>query len=62
MEDLRDFRPPISLVDGLYKWLVKVLANRLKKVIGKVISRVERMFVEGKQIVDAMLIANKVND
>ena len=39
MEDLRDFRPPIILVDGLYKWLVKVLANRLKKVIGKVISR-----------------------
>ena len=28
-EDLKDFRP-ICLVGGLYKWLAKVLANRLK--------------------------------
>ena len=37
-EDLRDFRP-ISLVGSLYKWLAKVLANRLKKVVGKVVSK-----------------------
>ena len=36
-EDLGDFRP-ISLLGGLYKLLAKVLANRLKKVIGKVVS------------------------
>ena len=36
--DIKDFRL-ISLVGGLYKILVKVLANRLKMVVGKVISK-----------------------
>ena len=36
--DLRDFRPT-NLVGGLYKWLAKVPANRLKLVVGKVISK-----------------------
>ena len=31
--DIKDFRP-ISLVGGLYKILAKVLANKLKKVMG----------------------------
>lgn len=33
MEDLKEFKP-ISLVDNQYKILAKVLANRLKKMIG----------------------------
>ena len=37
-EDLRDFKP-ISLVGGLDKWLAKVLTNRLKLVVGKVVSK-----------------------
>ena len=60
-EDLRDFRP-ISLVGGLYKWLTKVLANRLKLMVGKVVSKAQNAFVEGRQILDAVLVANEVLD
>ncbi|RVW25093.1 hypothetical protein CK203_113755 [Vitis vinifera] len=60
-EDLRDFRP-ISLVGNLYKWLAKVLANRLKKVVGNVDSKAQGAFVEGRQILDAVLIANEAID
>ncbi|RVW86982.1 Transposon TX1 uncharacterized 149 kDa protein [Vitis vinifera] len=56
-EDLKDFRP-ISLVGSLYK----VLANSIKKVMGKVISKPQNAFVEGRQILDAALIANEVVD
>ncbi|RVW36959.1 Transposon TX1 uncharacterized 149 kDa protein [Vitis vinifera] len=60
-EDLSDFKP-ISLVGGLYKLLAKVLANRLKKVVGKVVSSTQNAFVEGRQILDAALVANEVID
>ncbi|RVW34350.1 Transposon TX1 uncharacterized 149 kDa protein [Vitis vinifera] len=60
-EDIGDFRP-ISLLGGLYKLLAKVLANRLKKVIGKVVSPAQNAFVMGRQILDASLIANEVID
>ena len=45
---------------GLYKLLAKVLANRLKKVVGKVVSSTQNAFVEMRQILDAALIANEV--
>ena len=37
VEDIEDYRP-ISLLGGLYKILAKVLANRLTRVIDKVVS------------------------
>ncbi|RVX19182.1 Transposon TX1 uncharacterized 149 kDa protein [Vitis vinifera] len=57
-EDLGDFRP-ISLLGGLYKLLAKVLVNRLKKVVGKVVSPAQNAFVMGRQILDVSLIANE---
>ncbi|RVW50807.1 Transposon TX1 uncharacterized 149 kDa protein [Vitis vinifera] len=61
VEDLGDYRP-ISLLGALYKLLAKVLANRLKKVIGKVISSDQNAFIKGRQILDGSLIANEVVD
>jgi hypothetical protein len=58
---LNDFSP-ISLVWSLYKILAKVLANRLRLVIGSVISKSQMAFVKGRQILDGILIANEVVD
>lgn len=59
-----DFRP-ISLIGCMYKVSSKVLANRLRKVIHSLISLIsesQSTFIKGRQILDGILIANKVVD
>jgi hypothetical protein len=49
-------------VVSLYKILAKLLANRLRVVIGSVISESQSEFVKNRQILDGILIANEVVD
>jgi len=49
-------------VGSLYKTLAKLFANRLRGVIGSVISESQSAFVKNRQILDGILIANEVVD
>jgi exonuclease III len=58
---LSDYRP-ICLVSSLYKILSKVLATRLKKVLGKLISKIQTAFLPDRQILDGVLVVNELLD
>ena len=53
---------PIALIGCLYKILAKMLANRLRQVMGKVVSETLSAFVKDRQILDGILIANETVD
>ncbi|GJZ30258.1 RNA-directed DNA polymerase, eukaryota, reverse transcriptase zinc-binding domain protein [Tanacetum coccineum] len=58
---ITDFRP-ISLIGIHYKIIAKILANRLSKVIDKIVSKEQSSFIAGHQILDGPIILNHILD
>ncbi|XP_068477142.1 uncharacterized protein [Phaseolus vulgaris] len=60
-QSLEEYRP-ISLVGCQYKILTKVLSNRIKKVIEKVIDGSQSAFLSNRGLLDSVLVVNEVVD
>ena len=56
---ISNFRP-ISLITCLYKVIAKVLSRRLRGVLHKTIHSTQGVFVQVRQILDAILITNEI--
>lgn len=53
----KDFRP-ISLCNFIYKVISKIMVNRLRKVLDRIISKNQMAFIHGRNLLDAILLSN----
>lgn len=53
---------PISLVGSFYKLLSKVLIERIQRVVDKLVDSQQMALIQGRQTMDATLIANEAVD
>lgn len=58
-QSIDDFRP-ISLIGCLYKIISKTLARRLSKVLESLISETQSAFIDGRQILDGIVVLNEI--
>lgn len=54
-----EFRP-ISCCNVIYKCISKILADRLKRCLSRIISYNQSAFVVGKEIIDNILLAQEI--
>ena len=52
---------PISLCNVVYKVVAKILANRLKVLLPKLVSSNQSAFIEGRSIIDKIVMAFELN-
>jgi hypothetical protein len=58
--DFADKFPPISLCNAIYKIISKLVATRLKPILPLIISQEQGGFVEGRKILDGIIVAHEV--
>lgn len=59
--ELKDFRP-ICLIGNFYEIISKILIERLKKFMPKLVDGQQMVFIKDRKIMDAILVANEYVD